>query len=122
MPGFNNDGKAVMLGALRTAITHISLHSSSPSTTGANEVTGGDPAYARVAVTATDWTAVDAGAFELDADQPFSGPASGNCTHFGIWGSGPTFYGGGAITGDTTFNAEGDFILKAGTSIDLNAT
>jgi len=125
MPGFNNSGKAVMLGALRTAITHISLHTASPGTTGLNEVSGGDePAYSRKSVQASDWTAVDAGSFELDADKDleFRGPNNGDCTHFGIWGSGPTFYGGGAITGDTKFNAEGDFILKAGTSIDLNAT
>ena len=121
MPGFNNDGKAVMLGALRTAITHISLHSASPSTTGANEVTGGSPAYARVAVTASDWDAVATGAFLLSEDTPFNGPASGTASHIGLWGSGPTFYGGGAITGDTAFNAEGAFILKAGTSVNLNA-
>jgi hypothetical protein len=32
-------------------ITHLSLHTASPSTTGANEATGGSPAYARKSVT-----------------------------------------------------------------------
>ena len=37
--------------ALAARITHLSLHTASPSTTGANEATGGSPAYARKAVT-----------------------------------------------------------------------
>jgi len=32
-------------------ITHLSLHTASPALTGANEATGGSPAYARKAVT-----------------------------------------------------------------------
>jgi hypothetical protein len=120
MPGFNNDGKAVMLGALRTAITHISLHSASPSTTGANELSGNG--YARWAiVTADDFSAVSAGAFTTLVDETFTTAPSQTITHIGIWGAGPTFYGGGTITGDTAANAEGAFILKEGTSINLNA-
>lgn len=116
---FTNEGKALMLEALRTGIAEISLHTADPSTTGANEVTGGSPAYARAAVTAVDFAAVSAGAFTLAADISFSGPASGACTHVGIW-DGANFLGGAAITGDQAFNAEGAYVLQAATEFNLN--
>ena len=49
MGAFVEAAKNSMLDAL--SITHISLHDDDPSTTGANEVTGGSPAYARKAAT-----------------------------------------------------------------------
>ena len=126
MPGFTNDAKNTMLAAITgkasptNTITHISLHTGDPGSNGANEVTGGDPAYARVAVTEADWDAAANGEITLAEDTPFDGPANGDATHMGIW-DGSTFLGGGAITGDTTFNAEGDFVLQAATRLDLNA-
>lgn len=42
-------GRNNMLGAI--GITHASLHSAFPGNTGANEISGGSPAYARKAVT-----------------------------------------------------------------------
>jgi len=126
MPGFTNDAKNTMLAALvglatpTNTVTHISLHTADPGSNGASEVTGGDPAYARVAVTEANWDAAANGEITLAADTPFDGPAGGDATHMGIW-DGTTFLGGGAITGDTTFNAEGDFVLQAGTRLDLNA-
>jgi hypothetical protein len=120
MPGYTDNAKNGMLGQLRGRITHLSIHTASPGSNGANEVAGGDPAYARAAVTTSDFTAASGGAFSLDEDQPFAGPAAADATHFGTWDD-STFLGGGAITGDNAFNAEGEFILKAGTSFDLNA-
>jgi hypothetical protein len=109
--------KNFMLTALRADITEISLHTGDPSTTGANEVTGGG--YTRASVTTADFAAAASGEVTLADDIAFVGPASGNCTHFGLW-DGTDFVGGGAITGDTTFNAEGDFNLLAATKFDLN--
>lgn len=105
-------------------IDRISLHTGDPGTTGANEVTGGS--YAKVTIDATDFDAAGAttaGEIELNADQTFAGPASGTASHIGFWASsGTAFYAGGAITtGDTAFNAAGEFIVKAGTTLDLNA-
>ena len=114
---YNTDGKALMLNALRTAIDEISLHTAEPDGSGSNEVTGGD--YARADSTYITFTAVSGGAFELEADVDFAGPASGDVLYFGIW-DGATFLGYGAVTGDTSFNTAGEFVLQAGTSFDLN--
>jgi hypothetical protein len=120
---YTTDAKNKMLTALRADIDAISIHTADPSTTGANEVTGGSPAYARVAVTTADWgaaSATTAGAVLLNNDKAFNGPAAANALFYGLWDD-TVFLGGGAITGDTVFNAEGDFTLKAGTLFDLNA-
>jgi hypothetical protein len=124
---YTNAAKNAMLdrhvGKTNTlVVTHLSLHTADPTTTGNNEVTGGS--YARVSVSASDFAVAGnsiQGAILLSADKQFAGPASGTATFFGTWGAGPTFLGGGTITGDTAFNAAGEFILKAGTAMNLNA-
>jgi len=85
--------------------TWISLHTGDPSTTGANEATGGSPAYARKQTT---WSAdstddgVRAGT-EVTIDL-----AAGTYTHFGLWSASTsgTFVGGGTIT-STVLGAQG---------------
>jgi hypothetical protein len=117
MSDFSNAGKATCLGALRTAIDQLSIHTANPGTTGANEVTGGS--YARIAAEAADWSAVSGGEFTLLADVEFDGPAGADARFFGYWAS-TVYQGKGTITGDIKFNASGKFILQAGTKIDLN--
>ncbi len=117
MAGYTTEGKAVMLGALRTAIDEVSLHTADPGTDGSNEVSGGG--YARADGTYITFNAVSGGEFTLADDVDFSGTAGTSATYFGIWQS-DTFLGSGAITGDTTFNSEGEFTLQAETSINLN--
>ncbi len=46
---YSTNGKNLMLDAI--GITHLSLHSDIPNSSGSNELTGGSPAYARKAVT-----------------------------------------------------------------------
>ena len=58
-----------------SAITvYASLHSSSPGSTGANELTGGTPAYARVALS---WSAAASGAKSTSAVVTFNVPTGG---------------------------------------------
>jgi hypothetical protein len=114
---FTNDGKAIMLNAMRNATTEISLHTADPGTTGASEYAGAG--YARVAAVAADWDAPAAGVVTLNADKPFTGVALDPVSHFGVW-AGATFVASATITGDTSFNAAGEFILKANSSFDLN--
>ena len=117
---YTTDAKNKMLTALRADIDAISIHTADPGTTGTNEVTGGG--YARVAVTTADWgaaSATTAGEVQLNNDKAFDGPAAANALFYGLWDD-TVFLGGGAITGDTVFNAEGDFILKTGTKFHLN--
>ena len=74
-------------------IAYLSLHTASPGTTGANEATGGSPAYARLAITFTDAGAQGVlGAVKQPAtvgvawseEVVFDAPA-GTYTHWGTW-------------------------------------
>ena len=50
MPLVTAGYNAALSGGLANAIQYISVHNGDPSTTGANELAGGSPAYARKAV------------------------------------------------------------------------
>lgn len=122
MAGWSVGARNGMLGQVRTRITHLSIHTADPGADGSNEVSSG--AYARVMALAGsgDFTAVAAGSFELDVDKAFVAAAAEDANYFGCWEyDNPTWYylGGGAITGDNAFNAEGDYTLQAGTSFSL---
>lgn len=84
--------------------TFISLHTADPGTTGANEATGGSPAYARQATT---WTAGASDGVVPGSQVTIDLPA-GTYTHFGVWSAATagTFVGGGTIT-STTLGAQG---------------
>ena len=114
---FTANAKEGMLGQVRGRISHLSLHNGAPGGTGANEIAGGG--YARVAVTATDFTAPSGSSFNLAANQEFAGTASQSVTHAGIW-DGTDFLGEGALSGDLAFNAEGVYVLTTATSFSIN--
>lgn len=85
--------KNLSLDELAGAITHISLHSAYPGTGGANELTGGSPAYARQAVT---WDASALGVLETAAPLDTFDVAAGSSVAFaGFWSASTagTFYG-----------------------------
>lgn len=115
--------------AQATSCAYASLHTASPGSTGANEVTGGSPAYAREALTfssggaegplgasaqpATVGVAWAAATFDLPA---------GSFTHYGYNtdSSGPgTFRGGGALS--TTVTMGGDGTQQVSFSVGPNA-
>lgn len=104
-----NAAKHVMLDQLATVAVWASLHTADPGLTGANEVTGGSPAYARKAIT---WNAAASGALDNNANPVFDVPASTTVTHFGLWSAATngTFYGGGDLT-DETFAGQGTYTL-----------
>lgn len=85
----------------------ISLHTASPATTGANEVTGGS--YARVQTT---WGSAAASAMTGSA-VTINVPSGTTITHFGIWSasSAGTYKGGGALTASETFGSSGTYQL-----------
>lgn len=84
-----------------------SLHTADPGTTGASEVTGGSPAYARKALT---WTAGTTGTGTASAT--YDVPASTTVTHGGIWNAAaaPAFRDKVDIT-DQTFSSQGTLKL-----------
>ena len=109
-------GPDLQATALKNAVTHISLHTASPGTTGASEVSGSG--YARKSVS---WGAVSAGVVSSSAAMAFVGPASGAAKFWGGWTAvtGGQFVGGGALTGDQTFNAAGEYSV---TSVTITAS
>lgn len=97
---FRND--AVNAVAQNGAANVYSLHTGDPGTTGANEVTGGSPAYARK--TATGFPAAASGA-ATNSQVVFDVPA-GTYTHWARWKAG-VFYEGGPLPAAETYNGQG---------------
>lgn len=112
---YTNAAKHAMLDHLATLITHASLHTADPGTTGTNEVSGGSPAYARKSIT---WNAASAGNLDSSNAPVFDVPASTTVTHVGFWSAvtGGTFYGSADVT-DEAFGAQGTYTL---TDADLH--
>lgn len=73
------------MAAVIVEATHVSLHSDDPAGTGANEISGGDPAYARVAITAWDAGAADDGIYTATLAGAFNVPANTEVTWAGLW-------------------------------------
>ena len=74
--------KNAMLNALGALAGFVSLHDDAPGETGAHELTGGSPAYARKAIT---WNAAAAGVLD-DSNQPtFDVPAGASVRYVGLW-------------------------------------
>jgi hypothetical protein len=84
-------GRNASLDGLAAVAGFASLHSGDPSTTGANELTGGSPAYARKAIT---YAAASGGQRSNSAAILFDVPAT-TVTHVGLWSAvtAGTFYG-----------------------------
>ena len=90
-------------------ITHIGLIDDE-----ATELTGGTPAYARIAVT---WTEASGGVIRPNADLTFNVPASGVVAGWRGYSAstGGTNYGGAALT-EETFAVQGTYKLLAASS------
>ena len=113
---FVDAAKNTMLDAL--TISYASLHDGDPGTNGANEISGGSPAYARKAVTIN---AASSGSRALNADVTFDVPA---CTvmHVGYWtaSTGGTFHGSDPVTNEV-FSAQGEYkLLASGTTLSIS--
>lgn len=83
--------------------TWISAHTGDPSTTGANEVTGGS--YGREQTT---WGAASAGD-RVGSEVSIAIPAGTTVTHWGIWSAenAGTFVGGFALDAEEAFGSAG---------------
>lgn len=89
----NDNGKNAMLeGGLGNAAAYASLHTGDPSTTGANELTGGSPAYARKAIT---WNTASGGTRTNNGAITFDVGAGNTIYHIGLFSAvtSGTFYG-----------------------------
>lgn len=97
-------------GAAAGAATYASLHTADPGATGAAEVTGGAPAYARRALS---WGAAAGGQATTAAPVTFDVPAGTTVTHVGMWDAptGGTFLGSGALPTPETYGGQGAYGL-----------
>ena len=101
--------KNEMLDRLAAVAGLISLHSADPGTSGANELTGGSPAYQRKAMT---WNPASGGNLDNDANPVFDVPAGSTVAFFGMWSAdGVTFYGSGELTPEV-FAGQGTYTLS----------
>ena len=98
----------------------MSLHSANPGPTGANELAGGAPAYARKAVT---WTGAVTGIANLNGDKTFDVPAGSTVAYVGLWSalSGGTFYGSDDVTPEV-FAAQGTYVVTGSGGSPSNIT
>lgn len=95
---FTNATKEAAALAVSARGNSISLHTGDPGVTGANEVTGGTPAYARKSTT---WTGASDDGNVVGTPVQFDVPGAGqNYTHMGIW-NGSTFIAGYALSSPT---------------------
>lgn len=99
-------------------IPDVSLHSASPSTTGANE-NANSGSYARQACS---WNAAASGAMTNSTALTFATGGSVAVTHFGTWSSATYAAGTYAIGGALTASVTSASITIAAGAISLSAT
>ena len=113
------DAKDLMLTALTTEITHVGAHTGFPATVG-NEISGGEPAYARKAI---NWGDASEGEISASNEPVFDIPGSNTTVAaIGFWSqlaSGGTIYADADVT-DETFANQGTYTITSAT-LDLNA-
>lgn len=100
--------------SLAALITHVSLHSANPGSTGASETTA-----ARLPVS---WNVDADGDLTMTSQKDFTGVAANGAVQFvGLWSAltGGTFRGYHALTGDATANAAGAYSV---TQVTINGT
>ena len=116
---YSDTAKNYMLDQLGNVALWASLHTANPGSTGAGEVTGGTPAYARKGLT---WNSAAAGSKTLSDTPTFDVPAATTVVAVGIWSAATagTYYGYVSVTNET-FAAQGTYQITSGT-FDLNAT
>lgn len=103
---YSPTGLNAAANGIAAAGTYISAHTGDPSTTGANEVTGGS--YARQQTT---WgSASDGDRTGSQVTVPI--PAGTTVTHWGIWSavSGGSFIGGFALSSPEAFGSAGNLL------------
>jgi hypothetical protein len=112
--------KNVMLDALAAVALRVALHTGDPGAANAadNEVSGGDPAYARQAIA---WNAASGGNLDSDGTPVFDVPGSTTVSWLSIWNTAGTVrYLKKQLGANETFGAQGTLTLTD-VDLDLNA-
>ena len=103
-------------GTYTGSAAYFSLHSTDPGTTGAAEISGGAPVYARVSIT---WGTPAAGSVANTNTLTLNVAASTTVAYFGTYGaaSGTGTGGyqiGGALNASVTFPSQGTLTVASG--------
>lgn len=106
--------------AAAALLVWASMHTASPGGTGANEVTGGTPAYARQQVA---WNAATGAVTAISGTETFNVPAGVTVAWLGLWSAATagTFRGQAQLSASETFTAQGTYVLTALTLTASNA-
>jgi hypothetical protein len=109
---------AALSGGLASVMSYFGLNTADPGTTGASEVTGGSPAYARVA---SAWGTPSSGSMSNTAILTCNVPASTTVAYASEWNtatiSGTTGYAAGlTLSASQTFSTQGTFSVAIGGS------
>ena len=115
--GYSDVGKDLMLDALGAVAVFVSLHDGAPGDNGANEISGGSPAYIRKAIT---WNASSGGSLDSSNAPELPVAAGTTVAYVGFWSaeSGGTFYGFADVT-DEVFAGQGTYTVTDA-DLDLN--
>jgi hypothetical protein len=111
-------------GSYTGSAAYFGLNSTDPGTTGAAEISGGAPAYARVAIT---WGTASAGSVaNATSALTLNVPAATTVAYFSTWGAATGTTGGGSMIGgalntSVTFNSQGTFSVAVG-GLQLSAS
>jgi hypothetical protein len=101
-----NTMKSVLATAYMGDIDKVSLHSADPGSTGASEISGGSPAYARVTPPAATINGTGQGSFQVTFDVPAGTTVAGA----GLRDASNNFLDGGVVT-SVTFASQGTYTL-----------
>ena len=105
----------IALDAMTAAADSVSLHTGDPSTTGANELSGGG--YSRQT---PDWTVASGAAVEINDPLVYSIPAGNVIEYVGLW-DGTTWRGSIALEEEEPFNNDGELTIQTLTITAVNA-
>lgn len=104
--GATNTWKAGLAAAAAALVDKVSLHTGDPGTTGASEVAGGSPAYARV----TPPTPTLNGTGQFTFQVTFNVPAGTTVGGAGLRDASNNFLNGGTVTA-VPFASQGTYTL-----------
>jgi hypothetical protein len=99
-----NTMKNDLATAYGSAIAKVSLHSADPGSTGASEISGGSPAYARVSPPAITGPATGLITFQV----VFNVAAGTTVAGIGLWDGSSNFLDGGPVTSQA-FASQGTY-------------
>jgi hypothetical protein len=102
-----NTWKSGLAAAAAALVDKVTLHTGDPGSTGANEIAGGSPAYARV----TPPTATLNGTGQFSFQVVFNVPAGTTVGGAGLRDASNNFLNGGPITPPQPFASQGTYAL-----------